>query len=175
MLCRHAPPTLCKAVAFSERKRETSSAEADTLHASTMCSETVLTAAVLKGTRSFLTDITAHRLRLPCRRDAPTSCQIKIIRRDHPTNASQYQGHAASCLWCKGDRLAKRCAAVGSSRLRDVGTFPSRPFNGPSIPQLPTIRPCTRRRRALSQLTPRAARAAQQVGCHQEPATGTVR
>ena len=42
-----------------------SSAEADTLHASAMCSETVHTAAVLSGTRSFLTDITAHRLRLP--------------------------------------------------------------------------------------------------------------
>ena len=58
----HAPPTLCKAVAFSERKREMSSAEADTLHASTICPETVHTAAVLSGTRSFLTDITAHRL-----------------------------------------------------------------------------------------------------------------
>ena len=125
---RHAPPTLCKAVAFSERKREMSSAEADTLHASAMCSETVHTAAVLKGTRSFLTDITAHRLRLPCRRDAPTSYHIKTIRRDHPTNASQYRGHATSCLWCKGDRLAKRCGAVGRSRLRNVGTFSLTPF-----------------------------------------------
>ena len=60
-----------------------SSTEAGTLHASSICSTTVHTAAVLKETRSFLTDITAHRLRLPCRRDAPTSCQIKIIRRDH--------------------------------------------------------------------------------------------
>ena len=105
-----------------------SSAEADTLRASAMCSETVHTAAVLSGTRSFLTDITAHRLRLPCRRDAPTSYQIKTIRRDHPTNASQYQAYATSCLSCKGDRLAKRFAAVGRSRLRDVGTLRARPF-----------------------------------------------
>ena len=93
-----------------------------------LASRTVHTAAVLKGTRSFLTDITAHRLRLPCRRDAPTSCQIKIIRRDHPINASQYRGHATSCLWCKGDRLAKRCGAVGRSRLRNVGSFLTTPF-----------------------------------------------
>ena len=54
-----------------------SSAEAGTLHSSTTRSEMVHTAAVLKGTRSFLTDITAHRLRLPDKVERATSDEAK--------------------------------------------------------------------------------------------------
>ena len=81
-----------------------------------------------EGYALLLTGLTAHRLRPPCRRDAPTSCQIKVNRRFHRATASQYRGHGTSCLNYKGDRLAKRCWAVERSRLRIMGTISTRPF-----------------------------------------------
>ena len=60
-----------------------SSAEAGTLHESTICSKTVHTAAVLNGTRSFLTDLTAV-----CVYHVAERCTDKLSYQDYTTRPS---------------------------------------------------------------------------------------
>ena len=87
------------------------SAEAGTLHASTIRSEMVYTAAVLKGTRSFLTDITAHRLRLP----HVAEMHRQAIRSRLYDETIQPTLHSIEAM------LPAACGAKGTGWLSDAG------------------------------------------------------